>query len=264
MIRSGLILGLALLASVSAADDGWVADVGGPAILGAKHPTIRMKDETVNINVGKKVTSVSCLFHFVNSGPACDVGMGFPDDPQLEGDEVAKTIFNSFTSWVDGKPVVCHFKSIGAYKYWQVKTVHFGAKESHVVRDDYTVNTGEGNQGAEVYDYYATYILHTGNTWKGNIGSVKVNIRFDSSFPKFNRLIPLETLTKTIENTKNEADAPFTRHVQKFFTQNKKAIFWKGPRKPTLKGHVLKFSAKNLRPTDADDIFLSFSPHAFK
>lgn len=251
-----LILGLS---SVVLADDGWVGNGGNPSTLNGKHATVRMADEVVRIHVGKNDTKVDCLFHFVNEGPATTVRMGFPDQDSSR-EEGPKSVFSRYESWVDGKKTRCKFEGSEDLGFWQTKSVSFGAHQTRTVRDRYTVTTGSGYQGGKSYMHYANYVLHTGNTWKGSIGSVKVVVDFDGSFFRAESAVPSSVLESKIHPKDGNYDDQFAKTLDSVLSRNKHTVFWAGFAKPSLKGGVLTFTAKNLQPAEGDDIALVFGP----
>ena len=70
---------LALIVQAARADDGGISFGGSPHLLKG-HATVAMKSEVVKMDVHDKVIKVDCRFLFHNSGPACTVRMGFPDE----------------------------------------------------------------------------------------------------------------------------------------------------------------------------------------
>lgn len=257
--RLFLTLGLAALCAIVLADDGWVGNGGTPSVLGGKHPTIRMADEVVKIHVGKETTTVDCVFHFVNDGPATTVRMGFPDEDSNREDGDS-SVFKKYESWVDGKLVKCKFEGTPENGYWQTKSVKFGAKQARTIRDRYTVRTGAGYQGGKSYLHYADYVLHTGNTWKGTISSVEVLVDFDRNFFRPSKIASCDELNEKIHPKDGYVDEEFANKVDVVVKRNQRTLFWSGPGIPTLKNGVLRFFAKNLKPSKDDDIFLMFAP----
>ncbi len=261
------IVGVCALGSVATqalANDGGISMGGSPRLLSG-HPSVTMTSEVINIVVDKDKYTVDCRFVFTNSGPACAVRMGFPDegeganDPDEEADpkEVLNTpphtTFTSFRSYVDGNLVAT--KLVRANEeghYWHTKQVGFPAHSVRRIHDVYTQRLGGGifslDGGKNGYMKQVAYTLHTGSSWHGNIGRSEVNITFRSkAIPQPLQLIPLNTISKTYPNE---------LHVNSI---SPNAVTWKGPCAPQAQGKTLHFVRTNWRPTAKDDLMLTYN-----
>ena len=175
MIRRALttVLCLAIIVSIAAADDGSVWTVGGSVRLMKEHGSIRMVSETVRARVSKQVIEVDCVFTMKNEGPADTVLVGFPDGP-MDEDRIS-----SFRSWVDGVEVKCRRKpdaeSSDAESWW-TKRVVFPRGAVRTMRDHYKVSPSWFP-----IDHRRSfhYILRTGASWKGTIGSAEIVATLD-------------------------------------------------------------------------------------
>lgn len=255
----------ALLASASSLlNDGGLTMGGTPTLLG-EHPSVVMKSEVINIKVKSQTVTADCRFDFYNEGPACDVRMGFPDkgdgadDPYeaLSEEEwptaKVESVFSSFRSWVDGKPVTCEpvkGKNIG--DVFQTKMIHFPAHSHVKVRDLYSVATGGGvAPDGDGRCRLTGYIVHTGASWKGNIGSSTIIFNFSpSTLPS-----GASVLYQAPHATKNVKFGQLKRPSR--------GVVCYGPVKPVLKGRTLTYSLQNWRPTPDDDIFVQWGYKKF-
>lgn len=260
LIASGCFIVTSVL---TMADDGWVGNGGTPGLMKGKHPTIRMADETVRIYVGKKYTTVECIFHFVNEGPATSVKMGFPDYDELRDEDVDKptSVFKKYNSWVDGKAIKCQFEGVKYGEYWQTKTVAFAANQRRTVRDRYTVLTGTGAETGRVYMRYADYILETGNTWHGPIGKATIEVEFDPDFLRPLKVVPSDSLDEKVRPKNGYIDEAFADKADSIVLRNRRTIFYSGPGKPVLRSGKLTIELKNLLPTKKDNFALKFAPY---
>lgn len=183
--------------ATAAADDGSVETVGGAVRLMSTPSSIRMVSEIVKARVGPDRVHVDCVFVMKNEGPADTVLIGFPDGsmgPYQGGGEEYE--IESFRSWVDGVEVKCQRApdadgikaSVGS---WWTKRVAFSAGAVRRIRNRYEVSPSwhPMEQGAEEPDSTAghrafRYILWTGASWKGTIGTAEIVATLDG--------IPLE------------------------------------------------------------------------
>jgi hypothetical protein len=257
---------LAVTAASAHANDGGIAYGGSPGLL-TGHPTITMTSEKILLVVGEKAVRVECDFVFMNSGKACTVRMGFPDegygafDPDEGNAEdnlmktPARTTFTSFKSYVNGKQVVTKLiRADKAGKYWHAKTVQFAAHQVLKVRDMYTQRIGGGivnvgDKGGSAQE--VGYVLHTGASWHGNIGRSEVTVRFETSAQP-ESLVPLALKDVAV---KHLGDDLSPTNVQK---APKGSIVWSGPCVPTVVGKSLTFVRANWKPSKKDDIDLYY------
>lgn len=221
------------------ANDSYLPESGSPQILSA-HKTISMEKETIKIKVLEKTIEADCWFVFKNNGPAANVRMGFPDDNGSLGSDGGTTGFLHFNSYVNGKWTQAQsFRQDG--NYWKVKTVAFPANSTTIVRDKYTANIGAVIIDNSSTARMAAYTLHTGASWKGNIGRSVVEFTFDFQ-PR-----PVAASTSIIRGL-----------TSKYLSGGK--IVHRGPSKPTVADKTLRFVRTNWRPTEKDDIMLWFLP----
>ncbi len=240
------------------ANDGGISMGGSPGLLDG-HPTISMAKEVIHMTVGRTAVSVDCQFTFVNSGPATTVRMGFPDyglganDPYEERQtDWNKTkpvsVYNTFKSWVDGRPTPTTLvRSKVENQAWQSKMVQFGKGQTRRVRDVYTMPLGGGVFDSSGYATFAAYVLHTGASWHGNIGSTEVYVTFD---PKVIAGPVKPLFFPNLMSSMGRSVSP---------PASKNEVICQGPCAPVAKGQTLIFYRKNWRPTQEDDIFMAFN-----
>lgn len=257
-LKPAAVCTFGLLTFCALGNDGGISFGGSPRLLSG-HPSVAMASEVVVMTVGDEKVTVDCNFVFKNSGKATQVRMGFPDEGQGEqdpdqGDTDWKKhkvfgSFRTFRSWVDGRAVptkVVHAATPG--KFWHTKVVRFGAGQTRRVRDVYTVNIGGGITAKSMGSVrQASYILHTGSSWRGNIGRSEIIVHFSRAYPANLRLRPL--------GKQDGRSADWDRY-------GKATLLWKGPTAPRMRGRTLRFVRTNWRPTTADDIDLFFGYQA--
>ncbi len=255
------------LTLASQANDGGIAYGGSPGLLNG-HPSVTMSSEKILLIVGDKEVRVECDFVFTNSGKACTVRMGFPDegygasDPDEErssDDNFMKsppqTTFTSFRSSVNGKPVATKLiRTDTAGHYWHTKTVSFQANQALNIRDVYTQRIGGGI--AEVGSKTGTvaevgYILHTGASWHGPIGRSEVSVRFNTS----RQVGPLKPVPVKDIAKKQTGETPSATEVDRAPAG---CVVWSGPCPPTVSGKTLTFIKTNWKPSKQDDIDLNY------
>ena len=149
--------------------------------------SIRMLEEHVFAKVPE--CRVKVTFVFNNEGPATTAVMIFPESggyaaytSRRDPDARKKTHFKYFHSWVDGKAVKVkrrlHDKTFeDGYNYtnWWVKKVHFNAGQTRTIVDEYQGEPGWAGTGYPDTETF-NYILQTGGSWKGSIGSGTIQI----------------------------------------------------------------------------------------
>lgn len=246
----------ALTATACQANDTNLSYGGSPRALSG-HPSVAMRSEVVRIDVGEKLVTVDCRFVFANSGPAQMVRMGFPDENEETTGELndpkspPTPSFNSFRSWVNGKQVkIALVKGATAGSVWHVKTVAFPAHAVVEVRDRYTVPVGTSMSDAPIAVNEASYILHTGASWRGNIGRTEVDITFhrtDVGSPIDAR--PAETGNYATPTT----------WIPKPWRFSSRTVYYLGPCDPIVNGRTLRFIRTNWRPTMRGDVLLKFN-----
>jgi hypothetical protein len=241
----------------ASANDGGINRGGSPKLL-AHHPSVRMENEVIHLDIYAKTMRVACDFTFVNHGNTCRVRMGFPDqgvgafDPDEEGgDDVMetppRTTFDSFESSVNGRPVAT--KLIRADKpgeYWHTKTVTFAAGQRVQIRDVYSCAISGYVASKGSYSNVG-YIVHTGSSWHGTIGRTTIVVRFHQA----NRTGQLVAVPASRMAARDTAAIDWTQEPQT-------RIYYSGIGKPTVNGQTLTFMRTNWRPASNDDLMLYF------
>lgn len=244
-----LTLPLLALAGTAVADNAALTTGGQPTMLGS-HPSVSMESEIVRLVVHANRVDTDCTFVFVNHGKACNVNMGFPDFglwAYAQKMTRPRSMFKKYGSFVDGKSVKTKLvlgKEDG--EQWQTKFVSFPAGGKRTVREVYTTELG-GIAGPQVWAF-ASYLLHTGASWKGNIGKATILVTFA---PDSKVKPPMDILFQGLGKLTQEMMAK----------QHKKpgGLIVSGPVKPTAEGRTLKFFKQNWRPTAKDDIYVGFA-----
>lgn len=206
----------------------------------AEHKTITMVSEVVKLTLHATRVDADCTFVFKNNGPACNVNTGFPD---AGGSSYP---FLTFQSFVDGKPVATKLEADkDGWKHWRVKVVPFEKDGVRIVREVYTSEMG-GGLGKPIVAI-ANYILRTGASWHGPIGSAKIvlNVLPETEVP-----VPLQIAYTSSSMSYTEAQ------LQDLW--NKGWIAAMGPCQPRVDGRSIVFEKQNWKPTAKDDIFVIF------
>jgi len=165
------------LISVAHADDGWVEVTGGSACLIQEHPTISMADEYVLIEMMPDKYKVTAAFNFYNAGESTSVAVGFPVSGNAE---YKKSSFISFKTWVNGHRVATTNYQDSAtgdeleYSYYKVKKVQFLGKSTTTSVVEYEAPYGHSVGPVQ----WVAYNYSTGRSWKGPIGKVVIDLRF--------------------------------------------------------------------------------------
>jgi hypothetical protein len=168
-----LLLGTS--SSIAFANDGYWSSTGAAFPFKKRHHSIQMMAEDIRIHLNDKNARVEVLFTFKNHGKATAVTMGFPE----EGYNGPERTIHGFRSWVDGAPVKVKRRKLRpqdeAEMGWRaayLKDVKFGAGQTRKVRVSYT-----GDYGGDVSGKgNLSYVLRTGNSWKGPIGQCRVTV----------------------------------------------------------------------------------------
>lgn len=179
LLRLLVFVLLAAVAIPTSADDGAVEGVGGAIQLLDEHASVVMEEMDVVVDLGNAEADVDCTFVFHNTGPACDVQMGFPESGGGDVDLRNPRGFPSFTSWVDGEGIATTIEGLevgGAdWRRWRVKTVHFDPDQRRVVRVAYSAIFGRDSTGGSWFPYE----VHTGASWKGPIGRARIRLNLN-------------------------------------------------------------------------------------
>ena len=231
------------------ANDGALTFGGSPQLLKG-HPTVAMESEVIRITVGEETVRADCSFVFKNSGPACTVRLGFPDEGYDGNPTSPGGFFKGFRSYVDGKYVPTSLTTSGKpddedFRYWHVKDVKFAANGRHAIRDVYSVDIG-GQIAVRGFYNIAAYTLHTGASWRGNIGRSEIVVTFNRKVPHRPFVVKDATaLGKAMYELNWDTMPPAT-------------LYYQGPSRPTVQNNTLRFVRANWRPTNKDDIRLFF------
>lgn len=163
------------LCGAAAADDTALLDIGGTIQPMDEHPTVRLVAEHVHARIFREYTLVECVFFLENDGPATEVTVGFPNN--VYGSDEWTCLFESFESYVDGKRADIRLveQPEGKPCVWYCKEVRFDEGELRTIRNVY-----RGRHSFDTMnDFWFTYVLHTGASWRGAIGSVSVVLSFE-------------------------------------------------------------------------------------
>ena len=261
-----LMVATAFIAVVVSPSAAWANDSalmwgGSPRPLNG-HQSVSMKSEMIRIEVGEQDTRVDCRFVFENHGPTCRVRMGFPDQGRGAGDpdedgrrKPVKGTFTAFDSWVGGTKVKTSIERAAHQgNFWHVKTVDFPGYKTLEIRDRYTVGISSSVGYRTPFSTHSTnYILHTGSSWHGNIGESIVEITFHQGVQAPIALHKIRT---------GGADTDPNYATDK--SDDRHAVYYSGPSKPTASGKTLRFVRANWKPGPSDDIEVVFDMHQIK
>lgn len=245
------ILAFALFVAGSAssqADNAALTSGGLPKMMAA-HPSIAMESEVVKMVIHGDRVETDCTFVFANHGKACKVQMGFPDFGLWAFAYTSKkpqTMFRKYRSYVDGKSVAT--KLVLGEKpgeQWQTKTVSFPANGKRIVREVYTTDVGGIALAKPIA--FASYILHTGASWKGNIGKATILITVDKDTGI------ADPLSVSYSAAMPSSEATFKSDLDK-----PGGVLVTGVAAPTIAGRTLRIEKSNWRPTIKDDILVAF------
>lgn len=216
------------------------------------HPTVQMVSEKVTMTIHRDHADVDCLFVFKNHGAKATVRMGFPDwDSNHEpGDG---PILERFRSKVDGKPVKTYLL-FGGGQGWHIKHVAFSKGQTRTVRNQYRVKLGalalnvDGMTRESKYVQSASYIVSTGASWKGVIEKTEIVLVFarDARVGK--------------GSVRAVADLQLYQSPASKFWEDRRDLIWaeSGPGKPTVRGRTLRYVRTNWKPTENEDLLISF------
>jgi len=241
-------------------DDGNLTRGGAPVLL-AGHASVRMLSERVDLWVDSKNVKVRCNFTFVNDGPKTQVRMGFPDDDDIrytneQDRNRAIPCLENFKSWVNGKRVPTRPDwNKETLEVWHVKTVTFPAHGTVQVRDEYSHPIGGG---ATTYMDYAdpgcdmvSYVLWTGASWKGTIGTCDVRFHFKLPGVKKIKAVSFASVSAS-GGTKND------EKVAVLIPRG--TVVYEGPaQKPIVEGTTVRWMLKDFKPKSTDNPILTFN-----
>ena len=100
----------------------------------------------------------------------------------------------------------------------------------------------------------ASYVMHTGASWKGPIGNVEILVTFNR--PKMTNPLSL----RPVPNPESAGAFGYDGWPK----ASKGLVMWMGFAKPTISGRTLRFTAHNLEPTEKDDVYVAFQYQAPK
>lgn len=173
-------LPLLFIAAYAFANDSRVVGAGGSVSPLTEDTSIRMVEETIRLIPAKGWTRVDFTFRNDSSKPVT-VQMGYPE---IGGGDIAgkdywtnHVGFKRFRTWVDGRRVRAvrtpgSRPPEGGYRFYWVKTVKFGPRQTRKVRVETLSPLSEVSDGSR----FLGYTLRTGANWKGKIGKAKVII----------------------------------------------------------------------------------------
>ncbi len=185
LVATSMVL---VMPGAARANDGWISGAGGTVKLLDEHPAITMAAEYVQARVSfsSSLITTECLFVLINSGQAATVMLGFPESWGGALDEGEP--FHSFESFVDGEPIAATRQlgedNTGGGTNWWTKQVSFAAGQTRVVRVVYASDAGGTLvRKPRSVDRFFDYVLETGASWSGAIGSAVIELSFDECPP---------------------------------------------------------------------------------
>jgi len=235
------------MSSSARADDGYLSIGGNPHLMGP-HSTVSMQSEAVDVDIRENNVTVDCQFVFKNTGEACSVRMGFPDQGTTEQRDPKhpQGSFKSYKSYVNGIEIPTETVSGAGKKYeiWHAKVVDFPANSILRVHDVYSDIEGGFQIPPDGCAHFFSYVLHTASSWSGKIGVGDVRITFNSHDGPFHAV-----------SARDVPGANLRKFLRKAPTGT---ILYSGPGHPEVEGKTLKFHFENLRPNDGSDIVLMY------
>lgn len=207
-------------------DDAVIFATGGTARLMTPHPSIRMVREEVYVKLYPDRAEVDCTFVFKNEGKATTVQIGFPETKQGGTDMKPQEspMLDNFRAYLDGRPTTYRIlkaqKDDYDFAYWYVRKVRFEAGQQRTTRVTFSAMLGANSIGEDLFEY----VLHTGASWQGTIGSGRIVI--DTT-----HLLPDYTVVDILRDNR------FRRQ-----------------------GYLLIWEFNNLEPTREDDLLISIAP----
>jgi hypothetical protein len=241
----------------STADDGGISFGGSPHLLSG-HPSVSMQSEAVTMDIHKDLIKVECNFVFHNSGPACTVRVGFPDQglgaaEPYQGDPLPthnlKATFLTYESYVNGKKVPTKLiPTNDRGLFWHTKIVNFKGKSDCLIRDVYTLKPGEQVTDENGAYQQTSYVLHTGASWHGPIGKAELTLKFAP-----------DTVSGPIQLKSLESIPKQDISHLKWSQLPAGTVVYDGLCEPKLDGQTLRFYKENFTPTKKDDIHVCYA-----
>lgn len=222
--------------------------------------TVSMKREVVRLRISRHVIHADCSFEFQNDGPECTVRMGFPDSTTLPNSGKHGKLHGSFLTYarfVDGNKIATEevegsaaTKDDDLFYLWHASEVRFDAGGERNIRETYSLTPGVAEVADNCALKTASYLLHTGSSWHGNIDAADVYVTFDHGVVSE----PLN-IVHCKAGTDSDKDKEIrTRtdsiHPDTVFTNHT----------PTVDGRTLHYHFENFRPTIADDLMVMYGP----
>lgn len=244
---------------------GTPGSLAGASLLPVPHPSVVMVKEVIRLVIGEETVDADCQFTFRNTGKACTVHMGFPDegdgervyfpDPGTKETGPPQGQFTRFESRVNGEQVqtLAVRDKQNQSLVWHSKPVTFATGQTVVVQDKYAQQVGSQIAGHNGVYAKASYILRTGASWHSNIGSSEVLVSFRRKRPTY----PLEP--RVIQYGSDE-------YEMRDWTSEDRRVYWSGFVIPTVidSGRTLRFYRQNWKPTNRSDVFLAFDDRGAK
>jgi hypothetical protein len=170
----GFLLLLLVFTGSAYADDAAIIHVGGTIRPMDEHPSIRLVAEHVHARIYKKHSVFECIFFLRNDGPETIVDIGFPNHGDTEDFDLR---FEYFESFVNGRKVEIQILEDPqkSPSIWYCKKVGFGEGELKAIRNVYKGR----NSFNTIKDTWVAYVLHTGGSWAGTIGSASIVFSFE-------------------------------------------------------------------------------------
>ncbi len=207
---------LTLNSNAALAGDSAIRNVGGTIQSMGERPTVRLLAENVNIRIYRSYADVECVFSLYNQGPETTVKVGFPDY-STGAMPAYDHHFQQFEAFVDSKKVDMWISDPEdreiEFIFWWIREVHFEVDQTRVIRARY-----QGGIGSEIGGgLFFSYILHTGSTWAGPVGSTSVVVSLeDFGTERLTRIEPPgyelkeKEIRWTLSNFEPGADGPIS------------------------------------------------------
>ena len=208
---------LLVATTIAFADMAPVSGTGTGSLRIYTEPSVELSREKILIEIGKKSAHVPVRYVFNNSSDApVTLTTGFPERLRLSDEDYASKGMKNFVARVNEKTIHTRFQSTGTSSNdwtskprfgWHVYPVTFLPGET-VIENRYTqYYFGVSKDHALDFEY----ILDTGASWKGEIGTVDVQIDFvDGMNARTVKTLPLQGSLWTT--------SPDFRHLHKTLT----------------------------------------------